>query len=336
MIFLLVYSIFQDGSIHKVIFIEKPFIEKNLSKRDKNEKFYKKSLLFTLTKEISTENKRVIGLKRHNQSNVSQQSNSNELKEKMTKNENKDDKNKQQKQLEKFETDSLNYDLINNLETFGFMNRNQNVENKALSPIQTKVSIDDEKSSFKVQKKQEITTGNEQNLINSQIELKKNNEEGKIEMNKRDQKKEEHDQDSDDENNLIIDVDMSINQSQNAHDAEEHKLTANQNNSDNSSDIDDMGPASPEHENISLDKTISNTEINEKISPKVIPLENPNSSLKSNNNLQQNPKNLNDLMHKIHDKLLEATSIKPSQNNEKNFNSSNILTGAGKGKIEFY
>jgi len=46
-----------DNNSIKVVFIEKPYIAKNLNQRDKNEKFYKRSLMVTLVKnQISTRN----------------------------------------------------------------------------------------------------------------------------------------------------------------------------------------------------------------------------------------------------------------------------------------
>lgn len=37
-----------DNDTHKVVFVEKPFLKKNLSKREKNEKLFKKGLIFSL------------------------------------------------------------------------------------------------------------------------------------------------------------------------------------------------------------------------------------------------------------------------------------------------
>ena len=39
-----------DGSLQNVVYIDKPFVSKRLNQREKNEKFYKRSLMVTLVK----------------------------------------------------------------------------------------------------------------------------------------------------------------------------------------------------------------------------------------------------------------------------------------------
>ena len=66
-----------DNNSIKVVFIEKPYIAKNLNQRDKNEKFYKRSLMVTLVKnQISTRN----NSKKLNNNSLSVTSDRNELK----------------------------------------------------------------------------------------------------------------------------------------------------------------------------------------------------------------------------------------------------------------
>ncbi len=78
-----------------MVYVEKPFINKNLSKREINDKFYKKSMNVTLVKDFTRSNRKM--------------ANQRPLKFNETPN------------PEKFETNeiSLNYDLINELDSFG-------------------------------------------------------------------------------------------------------------------------------------------------------------------------------------------------------------------------
>jgi len=55
-----------DGSARKVVFIDKPFVAKDLSKRDKNEKFFKRSLMVSFAKN-SVKNRTRGGLNRQRQ-----------------------------------------------------------------------------------------------------------------------------------------------------------------------------------------------------------------------------------------------------------------------------
>ena len=43
-----------DGHIKKIVYIDKPFVSKDLSKREKNEKFFKRSLMVSFAKSNST------------------------------------------------------------------------------------------------------------------------------------------------------------------------------------------------------------------------------------------------------------------------------------------
>lgn len=89
-----------DGKTQKVILLEKPFIEKYLSKREINEKFYKKSLIVTLVKNQA-------GPLRQKISKINTDVKSSPVKE-------------SERILEKL---NIDYDVMSNFESFGVESR---------------------------------------------------------------------------------------------------------------------------------------------------------------------------------------------------------------------
>lgn len=49
---------YKDGDVQKVVFIDKPFIEKALSRREKNEKFFKRSLMVSFIRKAAIQRQR--------------------------------------------------------------------------------------------------------------------------------------------------------------------------------------------------------------------------------------------------------------------------------------
>ncbi|RNA44600.1 little elongation complex subunit 2 isoform X1 [Brachionus plicatilis] len=106
----------EDGRKHKIVLLEKPFIEKYLSKRDINEKFYKKSLIVTLVKNQA-------GPLRNKASKVSKnsESKSSPVKE-------------PERVLEKLNVD---YNVVSNFESFGVGSPDKHEETPVEKPNET-------------------------------------------------------------------------------------------------------------------------------------------------------------------------------------------------------
>lgn len=104
----------KDGSVQKVIFFEKPFMQKAMSKREINEKFYKKSLMVTLVKasNVSRFKKHASDSKEENTSpsTTTHQRNASKLTAGF-------------ESGRKLEKSNVDYNSINNLESFGFLDK---------------------------------------------------------------------------------------------------------------------------------------------------------------------------------------------------------------------
>jgi hypothetical protein len=121
-----------DKTVHKVIFIEKPFIQKYLSKREKNEKFYKRSLLTTLVKNTNMNtrarmeaNKKILTRKDSVASEKSDLSVDMDKSFDSTSSSNK-------RKLE--QTNNVDYESLNDLESFGCLGKSNTI-NTTLKPI---------------------------------------------------------------------------------------------------------------------------------------------------------------------------------------------------------
>ena len=297
----------EDGNAHKSIFIEKPLIAKNLSKREKNEKFYKKSLISTFTKEPATLNRRFISNRRKISQNDSKTTDQ-DINEQFLKEDNERSEIRKQINLEKFETETINYDLITDIETFGVTDVSLQ-QKRRISDVET----------VHFEKKSKISEVE----INENIKEDQETEEGEV-------KNEDEDSDS----NLVIDLnDSSENQNKKLEihmNSPKISSIQKQEGEENDDDYDDdkteiMGPASPENEKSKepLNDTNYLSEQNTDVAvPKVIPLEKPNQTEEIVEPLKQLP-TLNNLMSKIHEKLLSSSSMNDKNTN---FNPNSIPT----------
>jgi len=113
-----------DGSTRKVVFIEKPFVSKDLSKRDRNEKFFKRSLMVSFAKN-SVKTRTRGGYNRQKQQKTSDSSNNSavELFQDTSRTVNK--------------VDDLDVNAVSQFESFGIGNVNE-------PDLGNKPSIEDE------------------------------------------------------------------------------------------------------------------------------------------------------------------------------------------------
>lgn len=259
-----------DGNSHKSIFIEKPLISKNLSKREKNEKFFKKSLICTLTKEPTLQSRRFGANRRKmNESQENEEENEdsdqNEIRKKLS--------------LERFETEAIDYDLISNIETFGFGDETLQ-QKKHQSDVET-TRFDRNIKSNVIEKKDSIKETTEVNIL----------EKPSSDTN--------DDSNSSEDSNLVIDVPENSELNEKTL-IMEHEVKKPEEREDGEL----MGPASPEQNDSDKVLKINNSErLAEEVkhfNPKVIPLEKPPT--------QNILPSLNDLMSRVHDNIASSPS----------------------------
>lgn len=248
-----------------MVIVEKPFISKKLSKREKNEKFFKKSLIFTLTHEQSR------GLPRRRISDPNK-----------SLNETIDDKAEKHDEIKKFESKDMkiNYDLISNFDSFGCgfgsssERRQSSIDSTELAKIKPATS----------QLESNENISKDENESKKRAERPADESVNEVNEKKRMKLSETAFEDTDNEDlSLVIDADVVKDETPKK--INDNDSPASPKDASVNDQSEDMGPASPSNEIAEPDEVVAGINVQ----MKVIPLDKEPKKLSETKEQQKQP-----------------------------------------------